>query len=278
MEKSKLAKFLDNFSICFLIFIFTFLILKKHVKNNLVCLAISIIFCGLVISTIIKYQNKKYEKLGLKKQEEKQIENFNFHLRSMSPQKQTIYIRKLFENDFVLHKNNFFILKNQVAILNKISKNKVDEEDLFFILSNQNFLKKNNISEIAILCSAFENKLKFDFEKMSKFDLFFMTPEHIYKIAKDKNMLPELSQKTQNHNKFSKISTIFCQNKAKNMFRTSLVLFIFSLIIPFSKHYVYVGIFTLTLSLVLFFFGSKTQSKKQCKLLLNEKIETKTTP
>lgn len=271
MEKSKLAKFLDNFSICFLIFIFTFLIFKKQIKNNLVCLAISIIFCGLVISVIIKHQNKKYEKLGLKKQEEKQIKNLNFQLRSMSPQKQINFIRKLFKNDFVLYKNHFFILKNQVAILNKISKNKIDEEDLFFILSNQNFLKKNNISEVAILCSEFENKLKFDFEKMIKFDLFFITPEHIYKITKDKNMLPDFTQKTQNHNKFDKISTLFCQNKAKNMFRVSLLLFVFSLIIPFSKHYVYVGIFTLVLSLVLFFFGSKTQQKKQCKLLSSEK-------
>lgn len=273
MEKSKLAKFLDNISICFLIFVFQFLILKKYIKNNLICLTIAIIFSCVILSIMVKHQNKKYEKLGLKKQEQKQIEKFIFNLKSMSIQKQNTYIKKLFENDYLFFKNQFHILKNQVAILNKITKNKADEEDLFFILSNQEFLEKNNICEVAILCSSVQNEFQFDFEKSLNFELFFLTPELLFKIAKDKNLLISCEEKTQNHHKKIKISSLFCQNKAKNMFRVSILLFIFSLIIPFSKHYVYVGIFTLTLSLVLFFFGSKTQSKKQSRLIEKNNIE-----
>ncbi len=266
MEKSKFGQFLDNFSLGILVFFLNYLILKKHIKTPILCLLISLAILFLFLYFLIKRQNKKYEKIGLKKNEQKMIEKLNYYLRSMSKNSQTTFLKKVFESDIKTYKNQFLILKNQTAILNRLNKNKIDEEDIFFIFSCEKFLLENNISEVSILCSSVDKNLTSNQNFNDKFDIFFITPELFYKLLKDKNKIPENLEKTQNPVKKSKISAMFCKNQAKNFLRVSILLFIFSMIIPFSKHYIFVGAITLLVSIVLFLFGKNQNNKKQTKL------------
>lgn len=266
MEKSKLGQFLDNFSLGVLIFFLNYLVLKKHLKSPALCLFFSFAILFLFLYFFIKRQNKKYEKIGLKKNEQKLIEKLNYHLRSMSKNAQITFLKKVFDSDFKTYKNQFLVLKNQTAILNRLNKNKVDEEDIFFIISCEKFLHENNISEVSVFCSSVDKNLKINQNFNDEFDIFFITPELFYKLLKDKNKIPENLEKTQNPVKTSKISTLFCKNQAKNFLRVSILLFIFSMIIPFSKHYIFVGAITFFVSIVLFLFGKNQDNKKQTKL------------
>lgn len=267
MEKSKFGQFLDNFSLGVLLFFFSYLVLKKYIQSKLLCFFLSIVTLFFFLFFIIKKQNKKYEKIGLKKSEEKLIESLNYHFRSMSNSSQISFLKKVFDSDLLTYKNKFIILKNQTAILNRINKNKIDEEDIFFVLSHKKFLLENNISEVSILCSSVDKSLISNQKIEQEIDIFFITPELFYKLLKNKNKIPNNIEKTQKPTRTSKILCIFCKNQAKNFLKVSILLFIFSMIIPFSKHYIFVSAITLTFSIVLFLFEKNQKNEKQTKLL-----------
>lgn len=271
MERSKFGKFLDNVAIGVLIFFLAYLTAKKYIKSKLTCLVISLLLMSIFIYFIFKIQNKKYAKLGLKKQEQKQIESLLYFLKSQTKVKQNATIKHIFEEQFKMYKNQFFILKNQVAILNRISKNQADEEDVFFIISHSEFLIKNDIKEVSILCACYDKNINQSLLKNSNFNIIFLTPEIFYSIAKNHNYnLPEI-EKTQNLRKTSKIRIIFAKNNAKHFFRVAILLYIFSMIIPFSKHYIYFATLSLALSTLIFLFGKGEEKPTTNYRILEDK-------
>lgn len=263
MEKSKLGKLLDDIAIGFLFFVLTFLILKLYIKNNYICFIVSLLLLFIFIVILTHFQNKKYAKLGLKKQEQKQIEQLNFYIRSQNFQKQNQFIKALFCNHKSITKNNFILLENGTAILNKVNKNYIDDEDIFYVLSRLNYLKKNNIEEVSIVCT----KANIPPPENCGIKIFFITPDILFSVAKSKNLIPTSLEKTQKLKKQSVIRTLFCKNQAKNMFKVAFLLFIFSIIFPFSKHYLYIGFATFSLAILLAIFGKTQQSNNQSKLL-----------
>ena len=83
MERSKFAKFLDNVAVGTLVFFLSYLTSKKYIKTKITCLIISILIMCFFIFAVHKIQNRKYAKLGLKKQEQKQIETLTYFLKSI---------------------------------------------------------------------------------------------------------------------------------------------------------------------------------------------------
>lgn len=267
MERSKLGKFLDNVAIGILVFFLSYLTAKKYIKTKIPCLIISILIMCLFIYVIQKIQNRKYAKLGLKKQEQKQIEALTYFLKSQSKIKQNSIIKQIFANQFVVYKNQFFILKNQVALLNKLSKKQANEEDVFYIISNSDFIAKNNIKEVSILCSAYDKNIDLSLLSNKDFNIVFVTPEILYSFAKNQNYnFPEI-EKTQKIKKISEIRTIFAKNHAKYFFRTSILLYIFSMIFPFSKHYIYFATVSLLVSIILIIFGKSENTSPKYRIL-----------
>lgn len=270
MERSKFAKFLDNVAVGILVFFLSYLTAKKYIKTKITCLIISILIMCLFIIAVHKIQNRKYAKLGLKKQEQKQIETLTYFLKSQSKIKQNLVIKQIFKNQYITYKNQFFILKNQIAVLNKFSKNQATEEDVFYIISNSDFLMKNGIEEVSILCSAYDKNINTTLLKNKNFNIVFVTPEILYSLAKNnKYDLPEI-EKTQKTKKISEFRTIFAKNHAKYFFRVSILLYIFSMAIPFSRHYIYFATASLCISFILLIFGKNEKIVFKYRILDEE--------
>lgn len=270
MERSKFAKFLDNVAVGILVFFLSYLTAKKYIKTKTTCLIISILIMCLFIFAVNKIQNRKYAKLGLKKQEQKQIETLTYFLKSQSKIKQNSVIKQIFKNQYITYKNQFFILKNQIAVLNKFSKNQATEEDVFYIISNSDFLMKNGIEEVSILCSAYDKNINTTLLKNKNFNIVFVTPEILYSLAKNnKYNLPEI-EKTQKNKKTSEFRTIFAKNHAKYFFRVSILLYIFSMVIPFSRHYIYFATASLFISFILLIFGKNEKIVFKYRILDEE--------
>lgn len=275
MERSKFGKFLDNVAIGVLIFFLSYLTAKKYLISKISSLILSVFILLILMFIICKIQNKKYKKLGLKKSEQKQIEQLNFFLKSQQKAKQNAILKQIFINDYLSYKNQFIILKNQVAILNRISKNQADEEDVFLILSHIDFLEKNNIKEVSIICSKYDKNINTNFLKNNNIEIIFITPDILFSIAKNNNYNFSETEKTQISHKFNKIQAIFSKNHAKYFLRTSMLLYIFSIIIPYSKHYLYFATASLFMSLVILIFGKSNKHTQIPKILEKQNISTK---
>lgn len=271
MERSRFGRFLDNIALAFLVFTLVFLVAKTYIKNTLTCLILSLIILFIFVKIFLYFQNKKYTKLGLKRQEQKQIDLLNIYLRGLQKNKQNQYIISLFSDEFQCIKNHFILLNNNTAILNKISKNFVSDEEVYFIISQLNFLKKNHISEVSIFCTKNQATTSINASLFPEINIFFVTPDTLFAIAKNKNKIPLEIKKTQKASKISANSMLFCRKQAKNMLKIAFLLFIFSLILPFSKHYLYVGFLSLILSLFLFIFGKQPKENTNSKLITNIK-------
>lgn len=282
MERSKLARFLDNSTLGVLWMFFCYLTLKKYIANKILCLIITIALTFIFVKIIVGIQNKKYRKLGLKKSEEKQIENLTYYLKSQTKIKQNAFIKSLFSVEISSQKNQYFLLKNNTAILNKISQTSVNDEDIFAVISNTEFLKKNKTTEVAIICSTVNESAKQIVKNVKDFKISFITPDILFAIVKNKHYNLPQTEKTQIIKRKHEYSYLFCRTQAKNMLKVSIILYILSMIIPYSKHYVYIAFISFILSIILFIFGKPKQEEQKTSLLSmykkendNDKIETK---
>lgn len=267
MKRSKLARFIDNTTLSFSWFVLCYLFLKQFMKNIIICFVVSILLCLIFIKIIHKIQSRKYRKLGIKNSEQKQIENLIFFLKTKNLSEQNIFIKQLFSGKILQQKNQFFLLENNTAILNRISKKCVDENDVFYVLSNIKFLEKNDVKEVAIICSSADESAIKTTQNANDFSIFFITPDILFAIVKNNHYnLPE-TEKTQISYNSTRIAHMFCKNQAKNMLKASFVLCILSMIIPYSKHYIYVGFIAFAFSILLYIFGREPTKEKQTRLL-----------
>ena len=268
MNRSKFAKFIDNVALAFIVFVFGFLFFRKYIKSIIVCLSVSVLLSLFFINLFLKIQNKKYTKLGIEKQELKDIEKLNFKLRSLSKIKQTSFIKNVFQDQILKNKNRFIILKNKVAIVNALDKDILQSQDIFSILAKHDFLKREDLKEVAIICNDVD-KTAHEVKQKSGFkDITFVTPEIFYSILKRLDILPkEEIEKTQIKPVRHAISRSFARKNAKYFFRCGLFLCIISLFIPFAKYYLISGCISLFLCSICLIFGFK-ELQTQPSLLL----------
>lgn len=271
MERSNFAKFLDNIALATLCFIFLYITINKYIKNIWLKLSICLLITFVFIKIVRHFQNKRFNKLGIKNEEIRQIETLNFELRSMTKIKQNQTIKKLLSDNFSEYKNSFFITKNSVAILNKLDTDFASNSDIFFILSHSKFLEEKQIKEVAIFCNNIDKNIMQIKSKNCSFKITYITPELIYSLFKIQNLIPEnLSEKPQKVKKKVLKPFIFAKNQAKYLFRCSLAIFFISLFVPFSRYYITIGTITLIVSLVMYIFGSKPKQISPSILLENK--------
>lgn len=258
MKKSNLAKMLDNVALSFMCFILLFITLNKYIRNFWIKFSICFFITFVITKIIINFQNRKNNKLGIKNEEIIQIDTLNYELRSKCKNEQNQLIKKLLSENFSEYKNTFFITKNKVAILNKLDADLVSNQDIFFILSKSKFIEEKCIKEVAIFCNDIDKNLMQIKYKNLSFKITYITPEILYSLFKNKDMLPEnLSEKPQIVKKKLIKPLKFAKNQAKYLFRCSMAIFLISLFIPFSRYYITIGTITLITSIIMYIFGSK---------------------
>ena len=266
-NKSKLARFSDNMLFVFIIMIFLFLLINKFIKSLYIKLFITI-FIGYITFLIInKLQNKKLVKLGIKKDEIKNIECLNISLRTQTYNEQISYIKKIFSSFKPKLLNKLILLENNVVIFNKLDESKLSLDSIFEIYSR---VKKQNLkpTEIAIICNEIDqNTLNFK-NKLNEFNISFITPDLLYCIAKKNNCEIKYDNNKIKSKKFKNIiSNIFLKKQSKYFIRCGLLLFITSFMVPFSRYYIISASICLFVGLICLFFGNKEIKLPKSQLL-----------
>lgn len=274
MTKSRFARFFDAITFSIAFFLLCYLVLRKYIKSLPLTLVLTSLLCLIFIKIFTYIDLSKYRRLGIVKEELKNIENLNISLRSSSHIKQTMFLKTLFKNLSPKYQNGFIILNNNAAVYNLLYKDNVKKEDLFLVISKRDFLKSKHISEVSIICNEIDKSaLEFKVPKLD-FEVKFITPEILYSIAKNNNLLVlDEPEKTQNsYKKLIKVPK-FVKSQSKYFFRSALVLYLFAFFIPFSRYYIISATVLLTFGLILFIFGSKPM--KASKTILLDSIDSK---
>jgi len=266
MEKSKLAKFLDNLVLSICILILSFLIFQKYFRNYKLSIICAVVASAIIIKIITSFQFRRLKKLGLEKEEIKNIEKLNFYIRSQTQQSKTLFLKRLFQDEKPIVKNGFILTNSGVAIANYLNKNEVTEEQIFEIISKLDFLKKLKITEVALIVNQAPKNLKTQLDENIK--LCFITPDIFYAIVRQKNLLPNFStEKTQKVLLKHRININFAKNQAKHFFRIGIVIFAMSFFIPFAKYYLILSIVCFVISAIMLVFGKKPIEGYKTKLL-----------
>ncbi len=268
-EKTKIAKFIDNSVLTFVCFFLTFVTIKKYTHSNLYAAGIALFVCFISMKILLHFQFSYYNKLGLKKQEIKQIEYTNISFRKLTQFQQTVYLKKLFRAYNVRQIKGFLMLDNNVIVSNQISKSEITVDSLFEIYAT---IKSNKLNpdEVAIICNKTSQEI---FEKQKNFDLkfSFITPEIFYTLTKqfdcEFSYLPQTKTKQNLLLKFK--TKLLLKKQAKYFIRCGFLLLLASMLVPYSQYYIISACITLLIGSFCLIFGSKEIQGASTKLLKN---------
>lgn len=266
-EKSKLAKFIDNSMVTLICFLIAFIITKKFTHSNIYSIFIASFISLIFIKILHHFQITHFNKIGLKKEEVKQIQYTNISFRKMTLYNQTIYLKKMFKSHKVKQFHGLLLLDNNVIISNNINQTELQVDNLFTLYSK---IKANRLKpdEVAIICNqiaplAIDNQNNFDI----KFS--FITPDIFYALTKKyKCEFKYAGKETKSENIFITLKTkLFLKTQAKYFLRCGLLLLIASLLVPYAKYYIISACITLLIGSFCLIFGHSETKKSISKLL-----------
>lgn len=239
-NRSKLGIFLDNTSLMLISVLLAFIFLKQFIKNNLLCLTLSILFGFIILKIILYFQNKKYTKLEINKNEIKNIDKANFELRKLQIQKQVAFFKTMFKNMDVVSYKNYLIIEKQILFILKLNVDIILPQDIFEAYQTAK-QQVNDIKEVVILCNKTSPEINNILSQFSKDSISFaiFTPVETYALMKKHNTYPYINnnEKTQKINNFLLIKRSFVKKQAKIFIKCGLLLYFSSLFLPFTTHY-----------------------------------------
>lgn len=243
MERSKFARFIDNSSIILIAVILFFFTLKKYLRNNLLCITIAFVFGFFMLKILLYFQNRKYYKLNIQKEEKRHIEEINFILRTMDSIEQVSFFSQLLKNQKTEKLKGGLLVNGSLFMFFNLYEDSLSSS---FIINTylkikeyQKVFPSNNIQEVVLICNSINDETKIFLTKFTNIKFTIFTPIETYAIMKNNNLYPDgfLTEKPQNTKKIIKINNIFNQNKAKTLFKSSALIYFSSLFIPFTKYY-----------------------------------------
>lgn len=262
MQRSKLGKFIDNTSITLIFVIISFFFFKKFISNNIYCLILALIAGYWALKILLYFQNKKYTKLSIQKQEVSSIEKYNFELRKLPFKKQLDFFKNMLNDKNIRQAKNGLIVDNQIIIFIKLLDEQIAPKHLFeCYIKTKEFIEKTNIQikEITIICNQISQEATSYLSKFSDITFTIFSPIETYALMKKYNTFPtiENTEKTQKVHKITFIKHSFVRKQAKIFFRCSLLLYFSSLFVPYTKYYLITAAICLILSAICLCFGSK---------------------
>lgn len=256
--KTRLARFIDNFFICFISFIIFFILLKSLITNNFIILIISLSFSFLLLKIIIAFQNRTLKKLSIKTKEQQDIIDCNFALRKLSLSSQITFFKNLFKDKQTLKTTKGLIIENKIYFFILLNIDKVNPEQIFYVYSKIKNLKSKNIEEICIVCNGISEDAKVTIKNLSDINFSVFTPIETYSLMKKYTFYPTLSKKPIKRKNIL-LKHEFMKQNGKNFIKYGLLLYLFSLFSPiFTLYYIcFASAITLTGILILLFGKSK---------------------
>ena len=248
--RTKLARFIDNFALTSIFMVFTFLCIKKYIKILYFCIILTILLGFIFIKTITYFQFKRYTKIGLKKEELKNIEYTNITLRKLTYNKQLIYFKKMFASFNPKLAEKFIMLDNNIFVLNKLDQSNLSIDTIYEVYARTNKMKVKP-KEIAIVCNNVDQSLINQKNKIGNINISFLTPEYAVKKTSFKPT----------------ISKLFIKKQSRYYIRCGLFLYITSLMVPFSRYYILSASIFLIIGTICLIFGSKELKLPKSQLL-----------
>ncbi len=237
MERSKLGRFLDNIFLCFVLFIISLSFLKMVIKNKIFSLIIAFVLMFVFFRIILFFQNNRLRKLSLQTKEKQAIIDYNFALRCLSKSSQTTFFKNMLKDKNIKQSSSGLVLENSVLLYNALDQEVIDNSTLFLAYSKAKNMRYYKIKEVVLLCNDIKqnsNSLVKNFIDI-RFTIF--TPLEMYAMMKNYDCFPALLEK-KIKTKPNFFREVFVRKQAKNFIKCSLLLYISSLFVPFTKYYI----------------------------------------
>ncbi len=259
MSRSKFGRFIDNVVITLIVFLISFALLKTLIISNWVCVIVALIFCFCVLKIILYFQNKKYNKLSIEKNEVKKIDECNFELRKMSEDKQISFFKNMLAKLEVTKKNKLLIVQNKIAINVNLFNDKLESQDIYKIYSKIQNLQTEKIQEVVIICNSVPIEIINLTNRFNNLKFTFFSPIETYALMKKFYYFPSLStpNKAKKHTKMAIVKQAFMHKHAKNFIRCGLLLYLAGLFVPFTKYYIISASICLLIGAICLCFGQK---------------------
>ena len=190
MNRSKFGRFIDNTSITLLSVIFSFVLIKKLISNNIHALILSLIVGFWVIKIVLYFQNKKYTRLSIEKQEIENIKKCNLELRKLTTSEQLKFFKEALKNKNIREAKKGIIINNQVIIFILLHEESVTPYHLFTLYSKLKQLKKHTntlVTEITIICNQITQEATNYITQFSDVKFTIFTPIETYAMLKKLN-------------------------------------------------------------------------------------------
>lgn len=249
MKKTKIAILFDSLFISILFSFLLFLWIRKYTKNAFFSYFVCILILILVFICIFLHFIKKY---NLSKINSKQAKQIDFIINQTTYLSENEYI-DFFENLLkAKHISGYiFFCKNLYFYIN--TKTDLDAND--FHTANNFYLKSNKKNNLCFIGNGTTN----DFTKLNSSSpnpyTFFQTNELIPLIAESKTLVVNTITKPKYKDKIkSKLPVILSRKNFKNYFISGVSLVTFSIFIPYSFYYLFVGSLLILISIITLFF------------------------
>ena len=242
MERSKFARFIDNTTATVAVVILSFLTFRRYF-DNIISLTLSLIIGFIILKTILHFQNKKYSKFAIEKEEKKLIEETNFYLRTMNKKNQLNFFSSILSNYSTKKVKGGILINNKVLLFIELQEDSLSPKNILeFYIKTKEYQKvypNINLEEIIIICNDLSSSLKIFLTRFKDIKFTIFSPIETFALIKNHNCLPTeiLDKKTQTHKKKLQISLIFNKKQAKTFYKCSALIYLSSLFVPFTKYY-----------------------------------------
>lgn len=265
--RTKFARFIDNFVLTAIFMVFTFLFLQKYIKILYISIGLSVFMGFVFIKSVFYFQFKRYSKLGVKKEELKNIEHTNITLRKLTYNQQIIYLKKLFSKFNPKLSGKFIMLDNDIFVINKLDQSNLSIDAIYEIYARTNKIKVKP-KEVAIVCNNVDQSVINQKNKLGDINISFLTPEYIYALSKKYNCeIKNTPESLKQINFKPKMSKLFMKKQSRYFIRCGLFLYLTSLMVPFSRYYIISASIFLLVGAVCLIFGTKEIKLPKSQLL-----------
>ncbi len=253
---------LDTIFMSAIIFIMSFILLFRHLKNAILCFFICNIIAIIAFIILFKISLKKHKLNNLNNKDLKLSEKCFNTIKFLDKKNYNNYFENLLSSKQISEK----IFFNGTLYFYIETRTELSEQD--FYLAYDYFQINNLKHPICFIClSASKNVIELINTSPITFELY--TANDLFLLMKHLNNFPFENISTNQKNKFkhiykfkNKFLTSITRNHFKDFFISGLSLITLSLFIPYSKYYLVFGIILLTFSVISLFIKNKAPDIK----------------
>lgn len=261
--KSPFAQLIDRISLFLVVFIITNTIVSKISKRFIFSLILTLAISFTIFIHLIKRINKKNHSKNLSKKEEEHKKDVLNALKYGNPVKIKSFFIKLLSKKYIIlnHSPNLEIKStpSPTTILYNFTANEISIDYI------KNAVFENKGKKIIILGNNFSNEAQI---LSNSLNIKTFDANLTYLLLKEHNIFPKLTKTQEPTPKFKeKIKAIFQKQNAFKFFRYSLLLFVFSLILPFSAYYKIIAIILFIFGIISTFKRGEKSTEKSISLI-----------